>query len=352
MLGLTSLDLGCLVSEFQAIVGNRLNKVYQDKHRFSFKFGHQSLNIVLPGLAFLSSELRFSTPTPSSFTMSLRKRITNSKLVKVSRSGFDRILVLELHKEFRFRLIVELFSKGNIILVDDSNKILSLYSTQSWRSRELKRGLMYELPPSKGYENLDFSKAMADSKQDSVVKALAIEFGLGGLYSEEICKLAAIDKHQPPPEVDAKTLKRAMDKFLKKEPSPQLYLKQATPFALTCHELSTLQELPHKPFKTMSSLIEHYIGLELPKAEDPQVKRLSSIVADQAASIEKLSASIEENTKKGEAIYENYQQILALLEGFKAIAAKQGWNKGFAWLSKQPNVKSLNKQKLSFVFEK
>jgi predicted ribosome quality control (RQC) complex YloA/Tae2 family protein len=353
MLALTSFDIAALAHELQGLVGKRLNKVYQCKGAFSLKFSSHTLNILLPGLAFLSSELKYSTPEPSSFTMSLRKHISNARLVKLDQLGPDRILSLELERGERFSLVVELFSKGNLLLLDSAGKILTLYSTQEWRSRKLKRGLAYSPPPpNKGYDLplAELEQALTASKQDSLVKALAVEFGLGGLYSEEVCSLAGLDKNTPPANAPANPLNEGLKKLQAFPLSPRLYYADK-PLAITCIELSTLQGCKQEGFSTLSAAIEHYAGLGAPPSEPPAIRRQKAIIAEQEGTINRLSALIEESTKKGEAVYENYGAVSSLLEGFSSIAAKEGWEQGFSWLASQPRVKSVSKQGFSFVFE-
>ena len=115
MLKITSLDLSVLVREFQVLVGARLNKFYQLKNRFSLRIKSMNLNVVLPGLVFLSETLRYAAPQATPLTMGIRKHVLNGVVRAVSQRGTERILEIEIEKAgHHFFFLIELFSRGNI----------------------------------------------------------------------------------------------------------------------------------------------------------------------------------------------------------------------------------------------
>lgn len=68
---------------------------------------------------------RPTTQTPSNFVTKLRKHLKTRRLSQIKQIGNDRVLVLEF-SDGLFYLALEFFSAGNILLLDQDRKILSL----------------------------------------------------------------------------------------------------------------------------------------------------------------------------------------------------------------------------------
>lgn len=133
---ITSLDLQVIVNELQPLItGHRLQNI-QDitttstaHHQFLLKFNipDSKHNIVLDS-GFTVYETEFSRPippTPSSFVVKLRKHLKTRRLSGLKQVGKDRVLVFSF-TDGLFYLVVEFFSAGNILLLDDQLRIMSL----------------------------------------------------------------------------------------------------------------------------------------------------------------------------------------------------------------------------------
>src|SRR4030043_589843 len=216
---LTSLDLYYLTREFQHLVGARVDKFYEqaeDKKEFLFVFhkpsiGKLMLRIHLPNLAYLTDYKQVFPGTPPGFCMFLRKHLASGRIKEVRQKGFDRILEIVFDTKEGVRILVcELFSKGNMVLVDEDYKIKGLLESQNWEARTVRGGAKYEYPPAQaptpslGEEQL--KKIVSDSKMDLVVKTFAVDLGLGGLYAEELCSRAKIDSNKE--KLDDKEIKK------------------------------------------------------------------------------------------------------------------------------------------------
>ena len=90
----------------------------------------------------LESGVRFHTtqferakdPTPSGFSMKLRKHIRGRKLVAVRQVGVDRIIDFEFgYGETACHIILELYASGNVILTDREYNILTLLRAHVYR---------------------------------------------------------------------------------------------------------------------------------------------------------------------------------------------------------------------------
>ena len=114
----------------QKIVKKYLKKIYQiDKKLFRFDFGEFSLIVQLGQYFYLTKNPPSAPQNPSNFIMLLRKYINSKKLEKFYQFDFDRYYILEFSN--KNKLIIEQFAKGNMILLDENDKILSsFYPTQ------------------------------------------------------------------------------------------------------------------------------------------------------------------------------------------------------------------------------
>ncbi|XP_025198108.1 nuclear export mediator factor NEMF homolog [Melanaphis sacchari] len=120
----STLDIMCIVNEIQKYKGMRLQRVYDIDHKtYLFKFQLNSEKCVI----LLESGVRLhvtnyewtKNEAPSSFSMKLRKHLSNKRLEKLTQMGFDRIIDLQFGVgEAAYHVILELYDKGNIILAD------------------------------------------------------------------------------------------------------------------------------------------------------------------------------------------------------------------------------------------
>ena len=122
--------------------------------------------------------------TPTSFAMYLRKHLGNRRLTGVAQHGFDRIVTLTFDD---LSLVVELFARGNILLLDhESNVMLAMSKGPEER---VSRGQVYSYPegPGSPFEFSSVSELRDSMKQRDLVRSLAVDIGLGRLYANEAC---------------------------------------------------------------------------------------------------------------------------------------------------------------------
>lgn len=321
MEALTAFELGFLVKNLEFLVGSRLDNVYQPKKKELFlRFyvrnkGNRTL-IITPTSLYLVEKIPKTPEKLPNLCMILRKKIRNSRLKSIKQEGFERILELTFSNDFK--LIAEMFSKGNIILVDESNKIIALAETQRWSQRTLRPGLIYKAPkPRPNILELDdktLGELLKKSNKHSLVKSLAIDFGLGGVYAEKLCSLAKLDKNKKPKIIDDKAAKKLFEAVKK--------LKKSKPVI----------EIPS------------YRAERKPSRHEKEIQKLKNIISKQERFIEETEASIAENTHKAEFMYHNYQKLSKLLERARKINVKELKNK----LKK---VKEVNPKEKSFIVE-
>jgi predicted ribosome quality control (RQC) complex YloA/Tae2 family protein len=135
------------------------------------------------------------------FVNVLSREIERAKISSVSQPGSERIFFIHFvnRDDKERKLIVEIFGKGNIILCDESMKILWILLPVEVRHRTLKIGSEYIMPPNRGEDvlkiSLDYLKISANLQPDNteVVKWLSKSTSLPRKYLEEIILQSAIN---------------------------------------------------------------------------------------------------------------------------------------------------------------
>ncbi|BDZ71799.1 hypothetical protein GCM10025861_23160 [Methanobacterium petrolearium] len=138
---------------------------------------------------------------PPAFPMLLRKHLKNATVTMVRQHNFDRILEIDIQKEHRFTLVVELFSQGNIILLDEDNRIILPLKHRHAQGRKITSKEEYHYPPERGIHPLNVEleelKTLFENSDSDLIRTLA-RSGLGGMYSEEIFLRSGVDKKSQP----------------------------------------------------------------------------------------------------------------------------------------------------------
>ncbi|MBW2967472.1 NFACT family protein [Candidatus Woesearchaeota archaeon] len=355
---LSSLELYFLLKEFQQLVGAKVEQIYQlERSEFTFQFhvpgkGKRILRIMRGSMMYLASAKGQTPQTPPGFCLFLRRKLKNARLRSVTQMGFERIVeILFETKDAKFRLVIEMFSKGNIILCDEQGTILSLLEQQEWKGRTLKPRQVY-LPPERGVDLKELSldavrEMLTKSEKESLVKSLAIDFGLGGLYAEELCLVAGVDKTLKPAQLsdrEVEDVHSAIGALLSKDLAPGVVysagtgadegedsssdVKDIVPFPLEFYK-----GLPFDKKADFNSALDSVFttakeSREMEHAESAattKVDKVQEIIRQQEQRIEGLERSAADNQRKGEFIYENYALVRQIIDEISAMREKMSW---------------------------
>ena len=224
---MSSADVAAVVAELsggpKSILDSKIGKIYQPAsgeiriNLYVFHKGRDNLFIEAGKRIHLSKHFKESPTLPQAFPMLLRKYLAGGRIVSVEQHDFDRIVKIGIERGgIKNTLIVELFARGNVLIVDSENKIILPMNPVTMKDRRLRSGEIYELPEAqlspveaKVSDLLDaFSKSTAD-----IVRTIATRFNLGGVLAEEACARAGIDKSKPAKEAtveDAEGLRDAL----------------------------------------------------------------------------------------------------------------------------------------------
>src|SRR3989344_4406734 len=117
-------------------------------------------------------------------------------------------------KEAQYILVIELFSKGNLILCDEAMKILGALEPQEWKSRTIKKDEQYKYPErafsilSCTHEQL--AVCFQGSSRATIAASLATDVGLSGPLAEEVCVRAGITKSNSPKQIGLEESKKIL----------------------------------------------------------------------------------------------------------------------------------------------
>ncbi len=353
---MSSLDMKFIVKELQqSLIGGVIRKIYQyesfDHYQFLFEVstvqGAQWL-FVDKSKMFLTKYKKEAPQTPPSFCMFLRKHLSNTKIKNISQKGFDRIMEIETENNF---LVLELFSKGNLILCDSSHQIIMPFEMQKWRDREVKPKQPYKYPQSNldpfSIDQTEFKKTFTIQYKKLIV-VLATVFGLGKQYSKEICLLSGVDENKMTKDLSDDELTKIysiIQSIGKSLPSPSIYLN-----AISSIELKSEKLKPQKLPTLSDAFDEFFLKKETVKAQSEQDKskedaeaKIQYIKSMQEKKIEKLGVSTKETKETADLIYTNYTLISSVVNKIRSsLSSGKAWPEIKEDLKAFPEVKSVN----------
>ena len=375
---LSSIDLAALVTELNRYAGAKVDKAYlydDDLLRLKlrdFDRGRVELMIEVGDVKrahVADPEHVADAPgRPPNFAKMLRNRLSGADFAGVEQYEFDRILTFEFERDDENTTIVaELFGQGNVAALDETGEVVGSLSTVRLKSRTVAPGAQYEYPDSR-LDPLDvsldaFERHMRDSDSD-VVRTLATQLNLGGLYAEEVCTRADVEKETPVDEATDdqlralhEALERIGERLRSGDIDPRVYeedlgddrdanaeqdrdprVVDVTPFPLSEHET-----LPSVGFDSFNAAVDEYfyrLGRgdeqegEAPADASPsrpdfeeEIAKQERIIEQQQGAIEGFEAQAERERERAELLYANYDLVDEVLSTIQdAREAEVPWD--------------------------
>ncbi|MBT7903320.1 hypothetical protein HN587_05640 [Candidatus Woesearchaeota archaeon] len=379
---ISSLTLHFLVKELQDLVDSKLDQVYQerskDKHDFLFRFHSAKLGKtflrVIPNQIIYFASHKFDAPeSPPGFCTYLRKKLKNARVRSIRQLDFERIVeftfeVKQKEEIKTFFLVFELFGGGNVLLLDGEKIILSAISYHTFKDRAIRPKNPY-LFPKKEYDVLnmtveDLNDCLKNSKKENLVKSLAIDLGFGGVYSEELCISANLDKNcesKNISKVKIKKLFESLQKLLSSNLAPELIIntekknhKDIVPFKLQKYANFQSQSFKslHEAFDFIFTTSKATAHKETEKKViKNKLSKLQVVVDKQTEHIVKLEKKEQEQQQKGELVYENYQLIDSILNQIKKARETLSWKEIKTKLKNHKIIKQVDEKKGELVIE-
>ena len=347
---LSSIDLAALVTEMGRYEGAKVDKAYlysDDLLRLKLRdFDRGRVELMLEVGAVKRAHMADpdhvsdAPGRPPNFAKMLRNRLGGADFAGVSQYEFDRILVFEFERpDANTTLVVELFGEGNIAALDETGEVIQSLQTVRLKSRTIAPGSQYEYPDSRidplsvGFDA--FGREMDDSTTD-VVRTLATQLNLGGLYAEEVCTRAGVAKEtqiEDATEDDYRAIYDALDELSARVDAgdfdPRIYLDDdrvvdVTPFPLAEREAAGLDEEHYDDF---TAAVDDYF-YRFDRSDDDsdssepddgkpdfeaEIAKQQRIIDQQEGAIEGFEQQAAAERAKAEALYEQYDRVDEIL---------------------------------------
>ena len=336
MKSMSNVDIYTVSDELNKLLsGARVDKSFQPTNdivvmRFHVA-GTGRVDLVMQcGTRIHTSQYPLENPTtPPSFPMLLRKRIKGAHVESVKQHNFDRVVEIKVKKDKYYTIVVELFDKGNIILLDEENNIIQPLKRKQWSHRDISSKKEYIFPEERGINPISVTeeefKQLFDEDSDAV-RTLARN-GLGSLYAEEIIQRAnehtEIDKNTPNNELNEKQinslylgLKDLFDNLKDESIKPQIVKKDNKEDVIAL-DLIKYDDFEKTYYTTFNEACDEFYSKKVNTtikdmkevAWNKKVNKFEKRLRLQEETLDNFKTTIEESQHKGEVIYSNYTTI-------------------------------------------
>ena len=337
MKSMSNVDIYTVSNELNNLLsGARVDKSFQPtKDIVVMRFhvpGTGRIDLVMQcGSRIHTSQYPLENPTtPPTFPMLLRKRIKGAHVESVKQHNFDRVVEIRVKKDKYYTIIVELFDKGNIILLDDENNIILPLKRKHWSSRDISSKKEYIFPEERGINPIsvteeEFKDLFKDAESDAV-RTLA-KNGLGSLYAEEIIKRAnenvEIDKNTPNSEITDEQLaglyngfKDLFDNLTDDNVKPQIVKKDSKEDVVAL-DLKKYEDFEKTYYESFNEACDEFYSKKVnadiksvkESAWNKKVNKFEKRLRLQEETLDNFYKTIEDSQHKGEVIYSNYPTI-------------------------------------------
>ena len=337
MKSMSNVDIFTISNELNNLLsGARVDKSFQPtKDIVVIRFhvpGTGRIDLVMQcGSRIHTSQYPLENPiTPPSFPMLLRKRIKGAHVESIKQHNFDRVVEIKVKKDQYYTIIVELFDKGNIILLDDENNIILPLKRKHWSNRDISSKREYIFPEDRGINPItateeEFKGLFSDGERD-IVRTLAMN-GFGSLYAEEIIKRAndfiEIDKNTPNSEISDEQLtalhkgfEDLFNNLTAESVKPQIVKKESKEDVVAL-DLVKYDDYEKTYYETFNEACDEFYSKKVntdiknvkETAWNKKVNKFEKRLQLQQETLDNFYTTIEESQHKGETIYSNYTTI-------------------------------------------
>lgn len=333
------MDVAAMVDELsERILGGFVGKAYQqssDKIWLTIQSpaeGRLDLLLEAGKRAHITQQSRPASKTPPQFPTMLRGHLSGGRVVDVTQYDFDRVLEIAVERAGqRSYLIVELFPKGSMVLLDSSRRILSMLRKMVFRGRKMAAGELYLFHPGqedpRTVTSEELSRMLSSSSQD-LIRTLVRGLNMAGIYGEEVCLRAGLDKNKPAAALDESEIARISQSlsqvFADRTLDPHIVILDSVPFDVLPRPLRVYEHLEVRRFATFSQALDAFFVVE--EVETAKPDPLDRRIEIQKRAIADFEDQEKELTALGELIYREYGQVEAIL---KVLAEAR--SKGFSY---------------------
>ncbi len=344
---MSSFDVLAVVRELKGLKGTRVNKVFQISPvelRVQLNTpgkGRLDMVIMAGKRLYITERPKQAPKEPTTFAMTLRKYLGNSIIDEVEQVSFDRIVNIKCVRGDNVHLlIIELFGNGNVILTDADYESISILKIERFKDRDLLPRRKYTLPPGRPnpFEiSGDELVEIINKSGTDLVRALARDLGLGGLYAEEVCMLSGLVKDtERINREDGEAIKRALRTLLEslEQGKPRVILEDGKPIDVVPMMLEGYRGKASEEFDSFNNALDEYFS-GLDEKEDikevegdfgGELGRLEARLNDQEALLKKYMEAEIRYKEYGDLVYSKFNEIDGLLSGLTKARETLSWD--------------------------
>lgn len=345
---MSNVDIFAICHELNELLkGSRVDKSFQPTKdtviiRFHVK-GQGRVDVVFQaGVRLHKTQYPMDNPKlPPSFPMLLRKYLKGGVVKEIKQHKFDRVVEITVSREEDYTLVVELFAKGNIILLNQENHIILPLKRKMWSDRKITSKEEYKHPPSRGInpiqlEKSDLETIFSESKGD-LIRTLARN-GLGGIYAEEIVHRTNLDKNIPAEEIsenDIETIYKVILDLFKPlqnfEFTPNIVSngkEDVLPLELEIYSDNKKQSFDNyneAADEFFSARVRNEIKGVHEEIWGKEVHKYAKRLQIQEDTLENFKKTIKDSTLKGDLLYAHYSEVENILNVIMKARETNSW---------------------------
>ena len=335
---MTNFDIAAILPELrQHTIGGHIHNVYQITEKaFLLKIHPGNLNLIVePARRIHLTRFEIKTPAkPSQLCMAFRKHIRSAKITGIEQPNFERVVFIEIERQGEpQKIVVELLPRGNIILIDDHDKVIVSSHYLRMKDRSILRGQPLRLPPQRGKNLLEATpdeiQKLRNLSDIDAVKALAQTFGVGGTYAEEIVLRAHVDKSSSASNLSDEQIQgistaitELKDAIMAGARSPVVVLDNAHMIDVTPFELELHGAMRRKTYDNFNDAVDEYftllssseLGDRREVAHTGKREQLQRRLDAQKKQLEEITESTKTLRSTGDLIFRHLPEIQTVLE--------------------------------------
>jgi len=326
-----------MAKELSCLEGSRIQKIHSLGHNeFRFKLysansGDSLLLVDLKKRVALTKLVKEAPQSPPQLVMLLRKRLGGAVVKKVSQHGLDRVLFIDLDaKDGSYRLVFEMFSKGNLILLDEKGVVVACMRSEEWKDRKIKPRHPYSPPATSKLDPRDLTEAKLSSllNDKKIVACLASCLNLGSLFVEEALTRAGVDYSKKASSLSPEEIAgihSAIHSVFEElsSPTPRVFYEEGKAVDYSPIRLESKKGLEEKEFPTLSEALDEYWGAGEEKEFESKLSKkkgkLEQALEIQLSSVSEFEGQAEEAKLAGDKLYEHYQEVEAVTKAVRQL---------------------------------
>ena len=349
----SNFDVFAIVKELDTILRNgSISNIYEVHDLLIIKInthsGKQNL-IIKKDSRINITEFEYPIPAfPNQYIRSLRKLLKNRKILSVSQYKFDRIILIELtdREEGSWTFVIELFNKGNFLLLDQDDIIKIAKKYRKFKDRTILAKKEYSFPISQQKDLFSINKTdfevLFKTSDNEIVRDISRKLRVSGLYSEEICYRAKVDKSILSKNLSESNFNDLYESF--KGLRNQLLFgsidahiikdQQGNEVTVLPFETEIFKDFEKVTYPTFNAAVDDfyskidYNSIKTPKDQTVinQIENQEKILANQQEYLEELKVKKKKYYVIGDFLYANFNKLEKLL-----LVISNAKKKGYNW---------------------